>query len=66
MIRLWETGLLGLWKKQYLKVPEPCFRSEITKEKKRLKLMNFSGTFYILLLGYTLALLAFLNEIRTG
>jgi hypothetical protein len=66
MIRLWETGLLSLWKKQYLKVAEPCFRSEITKEKKRLKLKSFSGTFSILLLGYTLALLAFLNEIRTG
>ena len=61
------AGLPGEWWKQYSDDPTYCLNKIQRKmkeksSKKRLTLKNVSGAFFVLGIGYALALIAFIFE----
>jgi hypothetical protein len=71
ILRLRETGLISYWEKNFQADPRPCLNDNSQRRRgrdksatpTRLSLKNLSGAFVILVVGYLIAFLVFLNEI---
>jgi len=62
-LQLQENGLLAHWEKKYYPQPDRCL-GDIKKVSRtqRISLNNLSGAFLVLLVGYAIALFAFIIE----
>ena len=67
---MYERGLMDYWGQMYRRIPPQCLantkgarqKKEPDNNKSRLSLKNLTGAFIVLLVGYALALLAYIFE----
>ena len=63
ILEMQQFGLIQHWGKQFIPQPGECRNNyQNVPEKPRISLKNLSGAFLILVVGLTLAFLAFIME----
>ena len=58
-----ESGLKSYWAEKYVPRPKPCLEKKSYKRNTRLSFKNLGGLFFVLLAGFSLALVAFIGEV---
>ena len=66
-MRLKEAGLIDYWTSQFIPKIDKCLNKKVKDDPRiRLSMGHLSGAFVILLVGYVLAVIAFIGEIIMG